>query len=43
MSLGAVSYDDYTVPELKEMADERGIEYTSAIRKAELIDKLEGD
>lgn len=42
MSLGAVDLNDYTVPELKEMADERGIEYTSNIRKDDLIKKLEG-
>ena len=34
--------DEVTVKELKAMCDEQGIEYTSKITKAELIEKLEG-
>lgn len=42
MSLGTEDLSSYTVPKLKEMADKEGIEYSSNIRKPELIEKLEG-
>lgn len=42
MSLGTVDYDSYTVPKLKEMADDEGIDYKSNITKPELIEKLQG-
>lgn len=33
--------DGYTVAELRDIADERGIEYKSGLRKAELIELIE--
>ncbi|MCK1976068.1 HeH/LEM domain-containing protein [Jeotgalicoccus huakuii] len=38
----APDYSEYTVAELKEMLDERGIEYSSSDLKADLIALLEG-
>ena len=36
-----VSLEDKTIPELKELADEEGLEYNHKIKKADLIELLE--
>ena len=36
-----VDYDSHTVPELKEMADKRELDYKYDIKKANLIELLE--
>lgn len=40
---GEQSLNDHTVAQLKEMADEEGIEYASSVRKDELIELLGGE
>jgi hypothetical protein len=40
---GVPPYEELTVPELKEMADERGIEIDSRANKSEIIDALKWD
>lgn len=40
--MATVDYNSLTVTELKALLDERGIEYPSGAKKAELIDLLEG-
>ena len=41
MSKTTTDYESMTVPELKELADKRGIELLSDARKAEIIAALE--
>ena len=36
-----IDYSSYTVAQLKEMLDEKGISYTSSMKKADLIALLE--
>lgn len=36
-----IDYSSYTVAQIKEMLDEKGISYTSSMKKADLIALLE--
>lgn len=38
---GDINYNDLTVAQLKELLDERGVEYASDAKKADLIALLE--